>query len=408
MYIKRKLEQKLLDLSTSFPIVLITGPRQVGKTTFTKQIREPSREYISLEALNNRIFAIDEPDHFLETHKPPVIIDEIQYAPRLLSHILAYVEKHKNYGDYWLIGSNSLNPLKSILKGIVGRVCILNLFSLSHSEISEAFFNEYTTDVKKLMKRQKAVTPMLKQEAFERILKGGMPEIYQDPPVTLQDYFDGYIRKHLFQDIKNLTQSDEISFYKFMKICSYFASKQVDYTIISKRAGIALKKAKEWITALVSSGTIMLLQPFSNSSFNKVVNTPKLYFIDSGLLCYLRGIDNATELEHAADSGDFFENYIVSEVFKSFANTGKRPQLYYYKDDNNRKEIDLVLEHNGVIYPIEIEESSNPDKRTIKSFSSIALAKKPNIRVGRGNIICNISDIYHLGEDIWAVPHWFI
>jgi len=130
--------------------------------------------------------------------------------------------------------------------------------------------------------------------------------------------------------------------------------------------------------------------------------------MDSGLLCYLRGIDDATELEHAEDSGDFFENYIVSEVYKSFINTGKRPQLYYYRDANNRKEIDLIIEHNGIVYPIEIEESPNPDKRAIKSFKTIVLAKKTNIRVGVGNIICSISDICHLGQDIWAVPHWFI
>ena len=408
MYFKRKLEQKLLDLSTSFPIVLITGPRQVGKTTLAKRICEPSREYISLETLNNRIFALDEPEYFLETHKPPVIIDEIQYAPRLISHILAYVEKHKNYGDYWLIGSQSLNPEKNILKGIIGRACTLNLFSLSHSEISKAFFNEYTTDAKKLMARQKAVTPMIKKEVFEKILKGGMPAIYQDPPIRSQDYFDRYIHMYLFRDIENLAQSDEPSFYKFMKICSCFASKQVDYTIISKRVGITVKKAKEWVTALVSSGTVILLQPFFNSSLRSGDNLPKLYFIDTGLLCYLRGIDNAIELEHAADSGDFFENYIVSEVLKSFANTGKRPQLYYFRDINNRKEIDLIIEHNGTIYPIEIEESPNPDKRAIKSFNAIAPAKKSNIRLGAGNIICNISDICNLGQGIWAVPHWFI
>jgi hypothetical protein len=159
---------------------------------------------------------------------------------------------------------------------------------------------------------------------------------------------------------------------------------------------------------LASSGIIILLQPYFNNALKRVVKTPKMYFMDTGLLCYLRGIDNAEALEKNIDSGDFFENYVVSEVYKSFTNVGRRPPLYYYRDANNRKEIDLLIERSGVVYPIEIKESTNPDKKAIKNFDAIAPVTSANMKIGTGSVICNSNDIYPLGNDVWAVPHWFV
>ena len=353
--------------------------------------------------------SVYEPVAFLAKHKPPVIIDEFQYAPNLLPYIKAYVDEHKNYGDFWLTGSQSFISMKNVSESLAGRAGIINLFSLSHSEISGTFFDEYTTSVDKLLLRQGAVTPMNKPEVFAKILKGGMPHTYKDLPATLHDYFDAYFQTYLTRDIKDLAQvADEMMFYKFMQVCSGLATEQIDYTDISKRVGVTVNKAKEWISVLVSSGIVILLQPYFNNALKRVVKTSKMYFMDTGLLCYLRGIDDAFALEKNIDSGDFFENYVVSEIYKSFTNVGRRPPLYYYRDANNRKEIDLLIEHNGIVYPIEIKESTNPDKKAIKNFGAIAPVKDANMKIGTGSVICNSSDIYSLGNDVWAVPHWFI
>ena len=409
MYIKRKLEQKLLALSASFPIVMVTGARQVGKTTLLKQLREPNRGFVSLDIPENRIMAIDEPIAFLEKYKPPVIIDEFQYAPNLLPYIKAFVDERKNYGDYWLTGSQSFVSMKNVSESLAGRVGIVNLFSLSNSEIKGTLYNEYSAEYDDLVLRQKTAAPMSKQEVFAQILKGGMPHIYEDIPATLHDYFDSYFQTYLSRDIKDLAQvADELSFYRFMQVCGILSTEQVDYTSISQRVGITVSKAKEWMSVLVSSGIIILLQPYFNNALKRVVKSPKLYFMDTGLLCYLRGIDNAESLEKIADSGDFFENYIISEIYKSFANAGKRPPIYYYRDSNNRKEIDIIIESNGVIYPIEIKESSNPDRKAIKNFDAITPVTDDNMSIGTGNVICCANDLYPLGNDVWAVPNWLI
>jgi predicted AAA+ superfamily ATPase len=409
MYIKRKIEQKLMDLAASFPVVLVTGARQVGKTTLLERLCGPDRKYVSLDVPDVRIMAKDEPVAFMAKYKPPLIIDEFQYAPNLLPYIKAYVDKHKNNGDFWLAGSQSFVSMKNVSESLAGRVGILNLFSLSRSEITGTLFSEYETDFNKLIQKQNHIIPVDKSASFSNILKGGMPQIYHGLPATIQDYFGSYFQTYLSRDIKDLAQvADELSFYKFMRICGSLATSQVDYTEISNRSDISVKKANEWISVLVSSGIIILLPPYFNNSLKRVLKTPRLYFMDTGLLCYLRGIDNAELLEKSVDCGVFFENYVVSEVYKSYVNVGKRSPLYYYRDANNRKEIDLLIEQNNTVYPIEIKVSTNPDKKAVKNFDAITPIIHSGLTIGAGNVLCNCSDIYPLGNDRWAVPHWYV
>ena len=361
-YHTRKLEQKLLDLSASFSVVMVTGARQVGKTTMLRQLGK-DMGFVSLDTPVNRIFAIEEPAAFLAKHKPPVIIDEFQYAPKLLHYIKAYVDETKRYGDFWLTGSQTFTSMRNISESLAGRVGIVNLFSFSQSELSGALFGEYTLDIDCLIKRQQHTPPISKSETFTRILKGGMPQVHEDTPATVQDYFDSYFQTYLSRDIRDLAQvADELSFYKFMQVCSLLATEQVDYAKISNRIGINAAKAKHWVSVLVSSGIIILLPPYFNNALKRVVKTPKLYFMDTGLLCYLRGIQTAEALEDLSNSGDFFENFVVSELYKSFANVGKRPPLSFYRDADGYKEIDIIIEQNGTCHPIEIKESANPDK----------------------------------------------
>jgi predicted AAA+ superfamily ATPase len=409
MYIERKIEKKILDLSRSFPVVMVTGARQVGKTTLLKHLSEPGRGFVTLDIPENRIMAIDQPTAFLQKYKPPVIIDEFQYAPELLPYIKARVDESGRNGDFWLTGSQSFVSMKNVSESLAGRVGIVQLHSLSHSEITGALFDEYNTAYDSLLTRLESAEPVSRDELFALILKGGMPRLFGDIPVTYSDYFGAYFQTYLSRDIRDLSQvADELSFYKFMRVCAGMVSGQVDYTNISKLVGITVNKAKEWISVLVSSGIIILLPPYFSNTLKRVIKSPKLYFMDTGLLCYLRGIEDHHVLERISDSGAYFENYVVSEIYKSFANIGLRPPLYYYRDANNRKEIDLLIERNRELFPIEIKVSANPDKKAIRHFDAVAPVTGESISIGTGNVICSSDTIYPLGDNIWAVPHRLI
>ena len=404
MYIRRKLESKIKNLSTAFPVVMVTGARQVGKTTLLNHIKEPDRKFISLDIPEDRLMAVYEPAAFLAKHSPPVIIDEFQYAPNLLPYIKAYVDKNKCTGAFWLTGSQNFSAMRDVAESLAGRVGIVNLFSLSNSELSGSLTDEYTTSYDALSLRQN-IRPLSKTSTYTQILKGGMPRLYENFSATIQDYFSSYVQTYLTRDIRDLAQvADELSFFKFMQVCSGLATCLLSYTEISKRTGVSVAKAKQWISVLVSSGIIVLLQPYSSNTLKRAIKSPKMYFMDSGLLCYLRGIDKAEVLEKSISRGDLFENYVVSEIYKSFSNVGINPPLYHYRDANNRKEIDLIIERSGIVYPIEIKEGSNPGIKATKNFDALSSLSD----VGTGNIICNSDSIYPVASSIWAIPHWYI
>jgi len=409
MYITRKLESKINDLSSAFPVVMVTGARQVGKTTMLKHIAGSDRGFVTLDIPENRIMAVKEPTAFLQRYKPPVIIDEFQYAPNLLPYIKAYVDENKNTGSFWLTGSQTFLSMKNVSESLAGRVGIVNLYSLSNNEINGTLYDEFTTSPDDLTARIQSAVPMDKQEVFASILKGGMPRLYENPDISLHDYFGSYFQTYLSRDIRDLAQvADELAFYKFMQVCAGLVTEHLDYTGIANRVGITANKAKEWVSVLISSGIMILIPPYFNDALKRVVKTPKMYFMDTGLLCYLRGIEDAAVLEKVADSGDFFENYVVTEIYKSFSNAGQRPPLYYYRDANNRKEIDLLIDRNNVLYPVEIKESTNPDKNAVRNFDAIKPVAETGMHVGTGSVICNSSDIYPLDDNNRAVPHWLI
>ena len=410
MYIKRKLESKVMELSASFPAVMVTGARQVGKTTLLKHLAGAERSFVTLDIPENRIMAVEAPLAFLQKYSPPVTIDEFQYAPTLLQYIKAYAdERGRGYGDFWLTGSQCFVSMKNVSESMAGRVGIANMSSLSRSEINGSLFGEFETDVERLISRQKACEPMSRADTFSAILRGGMPRLHDGSPVALHDYFGSYFQTYLSRDIKDLAQvADELSFYKFMRVCGGLATSHVDYASIANKSGITANKAKQWMSVMVSSGIAFLLQPYFNNALKRVVKSPKLYFMDTGLLCYLRGVDDAGVLEKLADSGVFFENYVVSEVYKSFANAGRLPPLFYYRDANNRKEIDLLIERNGALHPIEIKENVSPGRKASRHFGAVAPVADAGMTVGTGFVICSGNDLYPLGDDVWAVPHWLI
>ncbi len=417
MYIKRKIEDTILNISNTFPVLMLTGPRQSGKTTLLNRLSESNRKYVTLDDPADRLFAKNEPPSFLERYSPPVIIDEIQYAPELFPYIKMYVDRHKNSGDFWLTGSQMFRMMKNVSESLAGRVGIINLFGLSNNEISGTLFDQYTTEKDELLKRIHAAKPMTLPDVFERIFKGGMPRIYEQPNMNQEEYYSSYVQTYLSRDIKELTQvADELTFYKFLCIAAARTGSMVNYDTFAKEAEISAPTAKQWLSILVSSGIIILIEPYHNNALKRVVKSSRMYFLDTGLAAYLTKWSSSDVLESGAMAGEFFETYVVSEIYKSFANVGKRPPLYYYRDSNT-KEIDLIIWQDGTLYPIEIKKSSNPVGAT-KNFSVLnpvtdetnfdELSKHLKMDIGTGNVICLANNLRPIDGKNWTVPVWLI
>jgi hypothetical protein len=396
---------------------MLTGPRQSGKTTLLERLSATHRKYVTLDDPEDRLFAKNEPVSFLERYSPPVIIDEIQYAPELFPYIKMYVDRHKNSGDFWLTGSQMFHMMKNVSESLAGRVGIVNLFGLSNNEIFGTLFDQYTTEKDELLKRIQIAKPMTLPDVFERIFKGGMPRIYEQPNVNQEEYYSSYVQTYLSRDIKELTQvADELAFYKFLCVAAAHTGTMVNYDALAKEVEISAPTAKQWLSVLVSSGIVILIEPYHNNALKRVVKSSRMYFLDTGLAAYLTKWSSPDVLESGAMAGTFFETYVVSEIYKSFVNVGKKPPLYYYRDSNT-KEIDLIIWQDGTLYPIEIKKSSNPVGAT-KNFSVLnpvtdetnfdELSKHLKMKVGTGNVICLTNNLRPIDGRNWSVPVWLI
>ena len=420
MYIKRKIEDTILKISDTFPVLLLTGPRQSGKTTMLTHLSGDTRKYVTLDDPDDRMFAKKEPSAFLERYSPPVIIDEIQYAPELLPYIKIYADRHKNNGDFWLTGSQIFHMMKNVSESLAGRVGIVNLFSLSNSEITGTLFGAYTTNRSELLKRIDAATPMTLPDVFRRIHRGGMPRVYEQADMDINEYFSSYIQTYISRDIRALTQvADETAFYSFLRAAAARTGSILNYESLARDTGISAPTAKHWLSILVTSGIVALLEPYYNNALKRVVKSPRMYFMDTGLAAHLTRWSSPEVLETGAMAGEFFESFVVSEIYKSYVNTGQTPPLFYYRD-NNAKEIDLIIWQDGTIYPIEIKKSSSPSGAT-KNFNALdpvadddsydEMTRHMKMKIGTGNVICLANDLrpaHYSKGDNWVVPVWLI
>ena len=417
MYIKRAIENTVANISTMFPVMLLTGPRQVGKTTLLQKLSEENRKYVTLDAPDVRYLAKNDPALFLQRYTPPVLIDEIQYATELLPYIKIYVDSTRRKGDIWLTGSQAFRLMNDVSESLAGRVGIVNLLGLSDAEIYGYESDPFSTDPEHLMKSVSKIKRRNLGETYERIFKGSMPELYADDNMDWETYYRSYVDTYLQRDIRDLAQvADEMSFFNFMTVAAAHTSKPVVYEELASAAGISAPTAKKWLSLLVSSHIIALVQPYYNNVLKRVVKMPLMHFLDTGLAAYLLKWGNPEALEKGAMSGAFFESFVFSEIYKSYLNAGKEPPIFYYRD-KDQKEIDLLIYQNGVIYPVEIKKAASPGKSAVKNFKVLEPVNNPEkfggmselkVDIGTGSVICMAQDLMPLDEKNWYVPAWVI
>jgi len=420
MYITRAIEETIKSINNTFPVLLVTGPRQVGKTTLLKKIASTDRKYVSLDNPTNRELAKTEPELFLQRFAPPVIIDEVQYVPELFDYIKVYVDEKKTSGDFWLTGSQTFHMMKNVTESLAGRVGVLRMLGLSNAEITNNESMPFEVEPELFIKKINQVKKMTIIEIFDRIYKGSMPRLYEVPETGRDGYYESYLETYISRDIKDLTQvADELAFFRFVGIVASRTATNVNYETLASEAGVSSPTAKQWLSILVSSGLVALIEPYFNNALKRVIKAPRMYFLDTGLCAYLTRWNSAEALEVGAMSGDFFETWVVSEIYKSYINSGKRPPLYFYRD-SNKKEIDMIIQKNNTIYPIEIKKSAAP-KDAIKNFSVLKPVEKDpeeddnfigaahlKTNIGTGAVVCLASDVLPIDSKNWYVPAWLI
>lgn len=405
-YITRELEKVVSQVAKEYPVVLVTGPRQVGKTTMLLKLMEGTdRRYVTLDDLNERSMAKTDPELFLQLHKPPVLIDEVQYAPELFTYIKVHVDKSHDPGAFWLTGSQVFKLMRGVQESLAGRVAVLSLTSLSQAEIYGGATEPFTVDLEALAVRSEAGKEADTEEIFARIYRGSMPAIVSGAKSNSQIFYGSYLSTYMERDVRELSEAiDSLKFHRFMTAVAARCGQMLNVADMARDADINQQQAKSWLGILETLGIIFYLHPYSNNMLKRLVKTPKLYFYDTGLVCYLTRWSSPQTLEWGAMNGAVLENYVVAEIRKTYLSCGMEPYLYYYRD-KDAKEIDMVLEHDGVLNPIEIKKTANPGKELIRAFGLLDRASVPR---AKGAVICMKPGLGAIDRDNYIVPVWMI
>lgn len=404
MYIERHLEHQVKEASKYYSVVMVGGQRQVGKSTMLNHIKEKERRYVTLDDGNARRLAEQDPALFFETYSYPLLIDEFQRVPSLLLEMKRIVDKkalngEDNNGMYWLTGSQKFKMMKDVSDSLAGRIAVFDMSSLSAAEIDGRQGKVFHPALENLKERMKTNIPKDIHQIYRDIFRGGMPKLAATD-LDRERFYTDYINTYLERDIKELALVGKLGeFYDFLVFMAARTSRELKYSEIAGAIGISAPTAKEWVSILERSGVIFILRPFYTNITNRLVKTPKVYFLDTGLAAYLCRWPSAETLENGAMDGAFFETYVVSEIVKSYLNVGKRPDLYYYRDID-KKEIDLLIVEGNMIYPMEIKKAKMPGGAD-KNFSVL---NKLKMDVQPGVILCMADDMIPYNRGTWYFP----
>jgi len=409
-YIKRNLENVVSQVTKEYPVVLVTGPRQVGKTTMLQKLMEGTeRGYVTLDDLNERNIAknVMMPGNAIKRH---VIVEQrlkqmAEDAPELFTYIKMHVDKNHEPGAFWLTGSQVFKLMRGVQESLAGRVAVLSLTSLSQAEICGGEMEPFSIEMEALNERKKKREKADTRAIFERIYKGSMPAIVSGANSNSQIFYSSYLSTYIERDVKELSDAiDSLKFLRFITAVAARCGQMVNVAEIARDADINQTQAKKWLAILETLGIIFYLHPYSNNLLKRLVKTPKIYFYDTGLVCYLTKWSSAETLESGAMNGAILENYVVAEIMKTYLNCGKEPYLYYYRD-KDAKEIDIVLEHDGVLNPIEIKKTSNPGTELVKVFDLLDKSSTPR---AKGAVICMKPGLSAIDRENYIVPIWMI
>ena len=396
MCYQRTLSSVIEKATKSFKVVLITGPRQVGKSTLFEKLMKPGRTKVSLDDFDVLTLAKQDPNLFFQTYKPPLLIDEVQKAPELLVQIKKIVDATDEKGLFWLTGSQKFTLMKNVSESLAGRVAVLDLQGLSQSEkLNNPDRGIFVPDMPLQTKR-----PIWSaKETFKVIHTGSYPQLF-DGITDWELYYKSYVDTYLMRDVKDIVQlGNELTFLRFLKVLAPLTAQQLNYANLARNIDVAPNTVKNWVNILQTLGIIYLLQPyFENNIGKRLVKSPKVYFMDTGLCAYLCAIKTSDALMESYLSGEFVETYAVSEIIKSYIHNGKTPNIYYCRT-LNQEEIDVVIEQNDKVYPIEIKQTATPNISMAKNFKLVDEQKK-----GIGCILCLSEKFIPINKDLYVIP----
>lgn len=406
--LKRALESTIHQVSRTFPVLLLTGPRQVGKTTLLRHMTGAGRDYISLDDLDARLLAQSDPALFLQRYQPPVIIDEIQYAPNLFGEIKRWVDDHNQNGSFWLTGSQKFHLMRSVMESLAGRVAILELNGFSLAEIAEQTERSrpFLPDQSWLLQARDKPHSILDVNAlYQHIWRGSYPRVVTEPGISVEIFYSSYLQTYIQRDVRDTVQiSNDKAFYDFIRVVAARTSQLLNHADMARDVGIDQKTAKAWLSVLEASGLVYLLPPYHNNVAHRLIKTPKLYFLDTGLCAYLTRWSSPQTLEAGALSGAILETWIVSELLKSYWYRGKTPYFYFYRD-KDQKEIDLLIEQDNTLYPVEIKKTAMPSAGAARHF---AVLEKFEQRIGPGAVLCLKQTDVPLSSRVNAIPAYYL
>lgn len=402
-YLPRTMRRCWLEASEQFPVVLLTGPRQVGKTTLLRHLCTKSRRYVTLDDPNDRALATEDPGLFLQRYEPPLLIDEIQYAPQLLPYLKMAADTLRKPGLFWLTGSQQFVMMQGVAETLAGRVGILNLLGFSLRERLQLELNvpAFLPMPDRITSRERSAGKLSLAQIYHAIWTGSFPGLVAGPASNRDLFYSSYVQTYLQRDVRDLAQvGNEATFLRFIKACAARTGQLLNYSDLARDADVSVNTAKNWLSILQTSFQVVLLQPFHSNLTKRLIKRPKLYFVDTGLCAYLAEWSSPETLEAGAMSGAILETFVFSELIKSWWHRGLQPQLYYYRDKDG-VEIDFVFLQDGKAYPVEVKKSASPGTESVRAFDSLARAGVP---VDSGAVLCFCKDRLPLKANINRLP----
>ncbi len=400
MYLSRQLEPSIIQANKGFPVLLVTGPRQVGKSTLLKHLLTDERTYITLDDPRIKQAALDSPATFFQLYPPPLLIDEVQYAPQLFPYIKIYVDQRDEPGLFWLTGSQLFPLMENVRESLAGRVAVMNLFSLSYSEMVGDHSRPFPPEREDLIDRWKVRQKTGHQSVEARVFEGGMPRLVLHRDIEAGQFFSSYLQSYLEKDVRDITHILDMSiFVRFVQLLATRTAQELNLTSLASSIEVDSTTARRWLNILLLTGMVFELPAWSGNIGKRLIKRPKLYFSDTGVCSFLCGFETGDEALDGPMGGALFETYVVSEVIKSWAHAGRRPPVYYIRD-SNQNEIDLVIERNQKLYPFEIKKGSQPSRL----FKNWPLLKEKASAIEYSGVICTSEQLFPAGDDRWIIP----